>query len=175
MDPEPIDVIKQKIEEFGEYIAEQLEFNPIQPDEDNNSQLKELINKLGGKIIALYPDRFINHTDGTIVVHGQGDFHIYLSNYTPETRDRFTIAHELAHYILHSEFGEKKIKASRYESNRVEWEANWFAAGFLMPKDKVKQEWEKNRNDNNNIGLMAKTFHVSYNAMRIRLESLKLI
>ena len=77
--------------------------------------------------------RWEESEDGSIVVHGRNKFDIYISNFTGALRDRFTIAHELGHYILHSDYGKNKIKAARFGSDRVEWEANWFAAGLLMP------------------------------------------
>ena len=72
---------------------------------------------------------------GAIYVHGRGDFDIVLPQFTSPLRDRFTIGHELGHYFLHSRQGERPLVAYRQGSGRLEWEANWFAAGLLMPKD----------------------------------------
>lgn len=56
---------------------------------------------------------------------------------TNEARFRFTCAHELGHVLLHS-----RIKAPRFRDadpedettfDRYEWQANRFAAAFLMP------------------------------------------
>ena len=80
---------------------------------------------------------------GSIVVHGKNKFNIYISNFTGTLRDRFTIAHELGHYILHSNCGEKKIHATRFGSDRKEWEANWFAAGLLMPTSLFTELYSK--------------------------------
>jgi len=53
-------------------------------------------------------------------------------------RKRFTIAHELAHFILHKKEGEA-IYAHRDagQSNEIERQANTFASNILMPKPLV--------------------------------------
>lgn len=51
-------------------------------------------------------------------------------------RDRFTIAHEIGHYILHDvnsiSFARGSEEIKSFES--PEWQANAFAAEFLMPR-----------------------------------------
>ena len=64
-------------------------------------------------------------------------------------RKRFTMAHELGHYILHSPLfkeqgvesvgeSEKTLLISKGDSRRLEYQANKFASFFLMPKELVK-------------------------------------
>ena len=51
-----------------------------------------------------------------------------------DTRAAFTLAHEFGHYILHAKASfDKKMREGlpRYVSS--EWQANVFAADFLMP------------------------------------------
>ena len=62
---------------------------------------------------------------------------IYINQDDSPQRQRFTIAHELGHYVLHSEW----VKTSDYKQLRrevttdtKELEANTFAAHLLVPK-----------------------------------------
>ena len=103
--------------------------------------------------------------NGSIFVHQKNSFDIVLPIFTSPIRDRFTIAHEIGHYFLHSLAGEHKICANREGSNLVEWEANWFAASFLMPKYLID---EKKSIDEN---MIAEAFGVSRDAARYRLRT----
>src|SRR5436190_794995 len=75
-----------------------------------------------------------------------------------EVRQRFTIAHELGHFLLHKEahkelFVDKDFivkyrsdKKYTHEERRQESEANAFAAAILMPKKYVFEELRKEKN-----------------------------
>jgi Zn-dependent peptidase ImmA (M78 family) len=61
------------------------------------------------------------------------------------------------------------------EQQRAEWEANWFAAGFLMPETVFRAQWHAS----GNVFLprtmrMAKFFDLSESAIEIRAKSLAL-
>jgi Zn-dependent peptidase ImmA (M78 family) len=102
-------------------------------------------------------------------------------------RIRFTIAHELGHYILH----EKDSKLFVDKSEKVlyrdgksstgelmkERDANAFAAALLMPQKLILEEAEKYKHETKNkfISLLAKKFKVSAQAITIRLTNLGLI
>lgn len=94
-------------------------------------------------------------------------------------RKRFTLAHEIAHYIYHRELiGEglddnkayRSTDKGRYHNCKVkehhEIQANSFAASLLMPKDAVIQHKNKSIHD------LADLFQVSQAAMRVRLNVL---
>lgn len=65
-------------------------------------------------------------------IHDQLEYHGH--------RARFTVAHELGHIMLHpgeefSRHAAEKIRRSNYPAGRsAEWQANVFAAAFLMPR-----------------------------------------
>ncbi len=93
-------------------------------------------------------------------------------------RERFTIAHELGHILRHFPrmeqegglfFLEKKnsVSASLYER-----EADVFAAELLMPRQEAINAFHSYTK---NIQELADMFLVSKQAMKIRLEELKLI
>ena len=126
-DIQPSNMPKASVEKFAENLAEFAEFKVGQDPRD-------LVEKLGGSIHFQDLDDWAAE-DGSIFVHGEGEFDILLARYTSPRRDRFTVAHELGHYFLHSNQGETQIIAHRKGSTRIEWEANWFAAGLLMPRE----------------------------------------
>jgi len=100
----------------------------------------------------------------------------------PLVRRRFTIAHEIGHYVLgHSGdlFLDRKYilfrdSKSSDGSLRVEKQANKFAAELLMPEESILYEIE-NRNidfdDDNQIVNLARAFGVSSQALLIRLSN----
>ncbi len=87
------------------------------------------------------------------------------------TRQVFSVAHELGHYVLHND-GTSHISLRDTTSSQgidtKEIEANFFAANLLMPQDEVLRL----------VGLkftldsMASYFNVSPIAMQYRLENL---
>jgi Zn-dependent peptidase ImmA (M78 family) len=105
-----------------------------------------------------------------------------------EVRVRFTIAHELGHFILHKEksdlFVDKQLIYRSQNSGDtpvkqiMEQEANFFASALLMPSNLLRKEVEKAKLDLSNdmaIADLASNFGVSTTAMSIRIASLGLI
>jgi len=90
-------------------------------------------------------------------------------------RQRFTIAHELAHYFLHHceetvSSTERAIISFRGAKNKVEYEADQFAAELLMPLEHIIRLYEELPLPY--ITALALKFDVSKAAMRYRLDSL---
>ncbi len=102
----------------------------------------------------------------------------------PETRQRFTIAHELAHYFLHLQDEGVFIDAtpaffrdpdSHTGLIRQEIDANTFAAELLMPADEVYKQLSKEplaAFDDLGVRRLATHFGVSTQALTIRLTRL---
>ncbi len=97
-------------------------------------------------------------------------------------RRRFTIAHELAHYILHRN-NENEVFAHRDagQTSSLEVEANTFASAILMPEQLVYDSlsylgdnWKK-MPDSILCKHIADDFVVSTQAARVRLEQLGVI
>jgi Zn-dependent peptidase ImmA (M78 family) len=93
-------------------------------------------------------------------------------------RQRFTIAHELGHYLNgHQYFDEegKMLEDSEFDFNnplhKQEKEANLFASELLIPKNFLVKDLEKSGLD---IGKLTEKYQVSEQAMWIRLTSLRL-
>lgn len=112
---------------------------------------------------------------GEIRPDGNGNFVIRVSRHDSVGRQNFTVAHELAHFMLHRPLiGSGITDDALYRSNqsdKVEAEANRLAADILMPADKVAER----RQVIERFGLsdvteaLASTFAVSPAAMSIRL------
>lgn len=75
-------------------------------------------------------------------------WHIGVNKYEVEGRQRFTLAHELAHLLFHRHIINGKfqeaIKLYRSEDNyvHIEMEANMFAAELLMPSERFRELWD---------------------------------
>lgn len=118
---------------------------------------------------------------------GNGKYRIVVNGSEGARRQRFTAAHELAHYLLHREKLGKNGHLARHDDSlygdfadanpaqpfnpRHEVEANKLAAEIIMPSSIVRAEY--NQSVDNVEELMAK-FEVSRPAMEIRLKNLGL-
>jgi hypothetical protein len=96
----------------------------------------------------------------------------------PLRRSRFTIAHELGHWICHAnESAEaeavycREVHVAQATDRALEREANVFAAELLMPEPAVRQAWAETRD----AEACAARLDVSPTAMRWRLYSFGLI
>lgn len=86
----------------------------------------------------------------------------------PKTRQRFTIAHELGHFLLGH--GSGMCKDGVIQNKNKERNANHFAAELLMPLDKINVMIEYGFSKE----LMAESFGVSIDAITLRLKHLRL-
>ena len=102
-------------------------------------------------------------------------FEIKVNKYEIPERQRFTVAHEIAHYLLHRhEIGTGVVDSIMYRSSltsRKETEANQLAAEIVMPSQAVKRELQRlgGPEVEGVAEEMAELFRVSVPAMRIRL------
>ncbi len=80
-------------------------------------------------IIIIKTDLFNEKIDGLSTVSEKGAHIIYLNSRMPNDRQRFSLAHELGHVLMHFD-----IPSSQTD---VEEEANRFASELLMPKVEI--------------------------------------
>lgn len=163
---------KPQVYKFAESIAQQLNFA-------GGDDIHALVERMGG--IVQIEDTLLSdpeHT-GSLYVDGPSKFRIVVPSHTSPERDRFTVAHELGHYVLHYLWAKKKnptisdrVVAFRRGSERIEWEANWFAAAFLMPEASFRVVYAEKSGD---IRLVADHFLVSTAAAEVRAKGLGLI
>lgn len=111
---------------------------------------------------------------GTIFVDpkhgGQSGYSIGVNASEGFRRKRFTIAHELGHFVLHrNDIGDGITDDALYRSglsSAKEREANRFAADLLMPQHLIMRVLHQGNHD---VASLANLFAVSEAAMRIRL------
>jgi Zn-dependent peptidase ImmA (M78 family) len=114
---------------------------------------------------------------GTVIIDAS------LNNNRSDGRFRYTCAHELAHWVLHKGFfmqlGENaamtKVARSSETDKTIEWQADRLGSYLLMPKGVVKSAFFRSRNSDGAIERLALTFGVSRQAMKIRLEEMRLL
>lgn len=146
--------------------------------------IAELANKLGVKVFA---DDLLPYEHGYLeydpLCESTSGFKVVINAHDSRERQRFTVAHELAHFLLHKE-NAKKRKAHRTEGNvydpfvylepsdrREEVEANRFAATLLMPPNLFKPAFERLDRDPKTV---ARLFGVSSAAVEIHAANLGL-
>lgn len=102
-------------------------------------------------------------------------YKIKLNRHDPLTRQRFTLAHEIAHFLLHRfDIGRGVVDDTLYRSNlsdRKEVEANKLGSQIIMPNASIRNELAKlaHLNKDKIVSELAKKFNVSQEAMRIKL------
>ena len=104
---------------------------------------------------------------------------IYINKNESEVRKRFTIAHELGHFIYHSDkyVGggtsiPDQIFFRDYSTNPMEQEANNFAAALLMPEDTFRKYIDEGYDT---VSTLADKFQLSTSAIKYRAYKLGLI
>ena len=135
--------------------------------------------------LSLEPMDISDDISGVLVI-GQGQSAIGYNASHAVVRQRFTIAHEIGHFLLHGSkrdlFIDKGYTAIFRRDQAVatgdyllERQANQFAAALLMPEDLVRNEVrniEFDLADETALRELAKKFEVSTQAMSLRLAHL---
>ncbi len=122
-----------------------------------------------GLPIVYYPN-FPDSISGTII-KDEDLLAIGINENHAEVRQRFTIAHEIGHYVMGHD--ENKILDDTFDKNsEKEKEANVFAGELLIPYHILKRDLDREVSD---IPSLAKRYNVSEQAMSIRLLETSLI
>jgi Zn-dependent peptidase ImmA (M78 family) len=147
---------------------------------DYQLQIEKLCKKLN---IKCYVADFEGNISGSIIRdENDGTYTIYMNRKHSKSRQRFTAAHEIGHYIsyLHNSYSKEELeKEGGFEDYAVsyrkqghfsdaETEANLIAAELLMPEDKVEELLKEGLTPEE----IADQFYVSPSAMTVRLQSL---
>lgn len=146
----------------------------------DNNMLKvpvDLIEIANNNGIEVYYEKLPNDISGAIRYNdNKKRFQILIEETEPSYRQRFTLAHELAHYFLEG----KKLLCNqeihfdtryRKDRNQSECRADYFASALLMDKDSL----EKLYGICQSVPALARTFDVSESAMKRRLIKLGLL
>ncbi len=160
-------ITKEYIEQLSEIIHEDLNL-------ENKIQIDPVIiaEKLG---FTVFKSNFDSDNISGMVINSNDEKAIYINENDSINRQRFTIAHELGHILLHHNPNEESFKEVDFRKNNSfderETQANSFAASLLMPRTKATEIWYKLQDVDN----FADIFQVSKQAASIRLENLGLI
>lgn len=141
--------------------------------------IRKLVQRLGIKVIDAPDKQESPNLSGAMVMHEGQPFILVNEGHSP-VRQRFTIAHELGHLLMHVGTGKAVMFRDEVSSrgvDRFEVEANAFVAALLMPDERVRKLAPEPLNpmDVDAISRLAKNFQVSDQAMAIRLKSLRLL
>lgn len=130
--------------------------------------VERIAHALGMRVVRR---RLGSNIGGTISRNWRGEYEIGVNSADAPRRQRFTIAHEVAHFVLHrdligSEFSEDKMYRGPIGS-WAEVQANRLAADILMPYFLISRYWNRGLHDARSL---AHEFDVSVQAMEIRLK-----
>jgi len=134
-------------------------------------KLVPLAQKLGIRVYAAaWPDNISGKIQKDATRGGESGFAIFINKDHHKKRQRFTLAHELAHYVLHEPLiGDGMFDDALYRSglsNTEERQANSLAADILMPWRHLESYVDRFGDD---VAKLAEIFEVSRNAMSIRI------
>ena len=130
-----------------------------------------------GTVIKEPADLTWNASEGALVRNSDnhGEWGIFVNPKARPVRKRFTVAHELGHFILHratqSTFNcdKESVYAGIDTLKQIEREADEFASHLLMPGDLLRDRIHGKRIDFRLLGALANEFGVSLESMCIRL------
>ena len=150
----------------AEQVATKLEYLP-------GGDLSEVVAKLGGKIRLLPASE--SSTPSRLEVNDDQSFTISIPSAWHPLWQRYAIAHELGHYILHALVGRIKIKAHfsqlpEDQQELVEVEAHEFACSFLVDK-KTLSRFTQGTSKKDKLAISA-YFSVPSSVIEYRLNAL---
>lgn len=133
--------------------------------------------------IAVQPRELADNISGMLAVRGEhAVMHINKNHHG--NRKRFTVAHEIGHFVLHRSQSEVFVDAfyrnddSSKGINPEEIQANAFAAELLMPEKVLREKLSVQPLDvfdEEALTQLAEEFEVSPQALAIRLTRLNLV
>ncbi len=122
--------------------------------------------------IRLRYEAMSEEASGRLERSESGTWYMYINSLHHPNRQRFTIAHEIAHRFLHGDMQEEfddKIFFRNGEQTSMETEANRYAASLLMPQESFRNFVA---NSSSKVEDIAKHFGVSSLAVRYRASAL---
>jgi Zn-dependent peptidase ImmA (M78 family) len=114
------------------------------------------------------------------IARTQSGYEIKINRHESRQRQRFTLAHELAHYLLHKDVIDKmggtlsdNVLYRSGASETIEYEANRLAAQIVMPEQALQSAFSRygEQLSESMVELLAEQFGVSKAAMEIRVAA----
>lgn len=130
------------------------------------------------RLIQFIPGIKLEYTDfdstlsGSLSKHGDS-WLIRVNKLHSKNRQRFTIAHELGHFVYHKDDEQEFVDTTFFRgltADNLEHTANRFASDLLMPEDEVRKMIDKE--NVRNVAELAGLFGVSSSAMLYRVKEL---
>ena len=121
--------------------------------------------------ITIYKKEMDSDISGKLEYKG-GSWIMTVNMKHPEVRQRYTMGHELGHYLNHRnsiKSFEDTVFFRNSQKSSMEYMADQFAACLLMPESDINKLIEAGVNT---VKMMANKFGVSLEAMKYRLEQL---
>ena len=163
---------KAEIRNKAEELAQLSPVTPI--------PIRDIVDRHGVTVL----EHNLNDNDsGLLVIKNRHPIIVVNRQHHPH-RQRFTLAHELGHLLLHFDRSEDMFHRDQRSSqgiHRFEIQANDFAAQLLMPKYALLKHFSGQTFDafdpkySRKVTNLAKTFEVSQQAMSLRLQQLGLL
>lgn len=135
--------------------------------------IEEIINKFGIKIVY---DQDMGEDLSGYIENRSEVWVIGVNKYQSSGRQRFTLAHEFAHFLLHKDRiqNERHVDRIFLRDNTytdIEKAADQFAGELLIPESNLKEEIHKGIKK---LAALARVFDVSIAAIRFRARKLGL-
>ncbi len=132
--------------------------------------------------IKIYKTKDLKDGESGLIRKEGNEYIIYVNSAHPNTRQRFTIAHEIAHFLLDKakldqgdeivENAKREVVLYRSDSadqdKQTEMRADQLAAEILMPAEDFLKIWKESQT----LEEVAEKFHVSASAASIRAKYL---
>ena len=182
----PEDAIDRVVRTFREQASEA--FTPSHEDEDPRQVIARHqrcfpvdVNAIAMDLgIRVYYDQGLGRdVSGRIErnakLGGPSGYSIFINVREISERQRYTLAHEIAHFVMHKDLiGDGVTENAMHRGpfrDSDEREADAMAATIIMPENLIREAYRTHKA----VGKMAELFGVSYDAMHIRLvKELKL-
>lgn len=137
----------EQLEKISQTVLKKIKYSDGAVDLDVICDLVR--EKYNLRIIHHQQDQLPIMTLGEILFE-KNEIHLYFNNQTPDSKKRFTLAHELGHYFLqhrkyiqaeqlvltNTDFDTRTLNEFN-DADRLEYQANYFAACLLMPKERI--------------------------------------
>ena len=137
-------------------------------------RLGTIARRLGVKVLLSTLPRGISGQIG----EENGDFVIRINRHEAKHRQRFTLAHELAHFLLHRDLivaeavGQRMFRCVPASPPNIEYEAGRLASDLVIPSDRLAEATAEYSGPMTSelIEDLARRFRVSTAAMEIKLQ-----
>lgn len=131
--------------------------------------------------IEVFYDHYDKGTFDGMTVYDDNEFYIHINidnhNKYNSPRSRFTLAHELGHYFIDTHRLGLKLgilephpsKIDKIQFDRIEREADYFAACLLMPEESFQRDlWKRKKFSFDVIDYLSKEYNVSKTSCALR-------